>query len=195
MEAEDEGGATPLHLAAAATRAAAARLLLDEAGARPEARDGCGRSPLDLASLLRPSSAEIVTPLLARAGAVAAARAETPTAAANSAANSAANAQAAEGSAACEHLGAPLAAASATSASSASPGRDAPPPPPLPTSSPLAAYRERALQAPPQYAPTLLHAEPWLVQLDGLLSRAEARALLDKCRGRWHAAQTKSAPG
>ena len=189
MEAEDEGGATPLHLAAAATRAGAARLLLDEAGARPEARDGCGRSPLDLAALLRPSSTEIVTPLLAR-----------PTAAANSAANSAANAaangQAAEGSAACEeHLGAPLAAASATSASSASPGRDAPPPPPpLPTSAPLAAYRERALQAPPQYAPTLLHAEPWLVQLDGLLSHAEARALLDKCRGRWHAAQTKSAP-
>ena len=143
MEAEDEGGATPLHLAAAATRAAAARLLLDEAGARPEARDRCGRSPLDLASLLRPSSTEIVTPLLARAGA-----------AANSAADSAANGQAAEGSAACEeHRGAPLAAASATSASSASPGRDAPPPPPppppLPTSAPLAAYRARALQAPP----------------------------------------------
>ena len=94
MEAEDEGGATPLHLAAAATRAGAARLLLDEAGARPEARDGCGRSPLDLASLLRPRSTEIVTPLLARAGAAVAARAEKPTAAANSAANAAANAAA-----------------------------------------------------------------------------------------------------
>ena len=109
------------------------------------------------------------------------------------AANANANANAAEKSAACEPLAAPLAA---TSASSASRGRDvSPPPPPLPTSSPLAAYRVRALQAAPQYAPQLLHADPWLVQLDNLLSRAEAQALLDKCRGRWHAAQTRSARG
>eukprot|EP00964_Phaeocystis_antarctica_P132940 scaffold97102_cov45-Phaeocystis_antarctica.AAC.1 len=169
-EAEDEGGARPLHLAAAAVRRGAARLLMEEGGARPEARDGCGRSPLDLAALLRPSSieivTEIVTPLLTQASAVAAAPAETP---AEAPAAADANAQAAE-----QGVCGPLAA------SSASPGRDAsPPPPPLPTSTPLAGYRERALRAEPRYAPQLLHAEPWLVQLDNLLSRAEVHALLD----------------
>ncbi len=198
VEAADEEGATALHVAASAGQRPAAALLL-RAGARAAARDACGRTPLSLARLFRPTDAAMIA-LLEEAEATG--TAATATADAADAAAGALDAPA--DGARCEEDAPPALAAAdaaaAAAAAAASPAADGAAAsgvggtggaaPSLPS---LSAHRARALAAPPRYGAHLLHPDPWIVQYDGLVTAAEARALLVKCEGRWKEARVKSA--